>query len=55
MKILEKRYGYNCVEAANALNNLGLIYNKIGNLLKSEEFYLRSLKLLEKNFGINSI
>jgi len=36
-----------------SLNNLGLLYQKSWNLVKAEEFYLKSLKIKQYLFGEN--
>jgi len=35
------------------MNNLGTLYQKLGNLKKGEEFYLKSLQICTKIFGEN--
>ena len=36
-----------------AFNNLGSLYDNMGNLPKAEEFYLKSLKIYQNLFGEN--
>ena len=38
---------------SNVLNNVGLLYQEMGILMKSEEYFLKSLRIKEKIYGEN--
>ena len=53
LKIRQNLFGENHSFTAQSLNNLGFLYNILGNLEKAEEFYLKSLKICQNLFSEN--
>ncbi len=45
LKIQENNFGENCIQSANTLGNLGLIYKDIEDLKKAKEYLSKCLKI----------
>ena len=51
LELKEKIKGYNHIECIYSLNNIGLVFLKIGNIDESLTFYRRALKIAKDRLG----